>query len=137
MTDHEKNGHIGDDVYGIDWMCPPLASLQNMQMQIKETLKPYLLAYVNKAEALATKIASDQISKEQQIAQEKVSQSQAAVEKYGYQIQEIAAEIDAEGKRLDLLEGKRNLSDIRFDYEQDIVSHEKSLTGLYQNDLKL
>ena len=35
MTDHEKNGHIGDDVYGIDWVCPPLASLQNMQMQIK------------------------------------------------------------------------------------------------------
>ena len=23
MTDHEKNGHIGDDVYGIDWVCPP------------------------------------------------------------------------------------------------------------------
>jgi hypothetical protein len=102
----------------------------------KELLKPYLLNYANKAEALAAKIVSDQIPKEMQIAGEKVSQAEAAVEKSGYQIQEIAAGIETEEKRLDLAEGKRDLGDTRFDYEQSIVVHEKSLTNTYQNDVK-
>jgi hypothetical protein len=71
-----------------------------------------------------------------QIAGEKVSQAEAAVEKSGYQIQEIAAGIETEEKRLDLAEGKRDLGDTRFDYEQSIVVHEKSLTNTYQNDVK-
>ena len=103
------------------------------QVSVKKgTLMPFINQLATKSETLATKIATDQIPKENLIANEKVAQASAAVTKAGYQIQELEADIETDTKRIDLMSAKRTLETTQFGYEQAVVSREKQLTSEHQ-----
>lgn len=102
----------------------------------KGTLTPYVNALASKSEEYASKILNDQIQKEEQIADEKIAQAQAAVTKSGYQVQELTADIETETKRLELLASRRVFEDVQFAYEQGLITHETALTMQYQNSLR-
>jgi len=101
----------------------------------KETLIPLINDLSNKVEQHATKITDVLVPLEEDIAEEKLAQSAAAVTKAGYQVQEMTENLAADTKRIELAEDKRELADAHFGYEQGIVSHENSLLALYQNAL--
>lgn len=88
----------------------------------------------NKTEQLADKIA-DQIATEGLIAAEKVKQAEAQITKSGYQLQEITENIEAENKKLTLSAAERNLKTTKFNYNEGVVTYEKTLTDAYQNTL--
>jgi hypothetical protein len=102
----------------------------------KGTLTPVINDLANKVETYATKITTEQIPKEEQIADEKIAQMTAAVRKSGYQLDELTADIATDTKRLDLADDKRDLATTVFDYDQGIVSHENELNSDYQEAVK-
>lgn len=102
----------------------------------KGTLAPYVNSLASKSEEYATKILTDQIPKEKQIADEKIAQARAAVTKAGYYVQELTADIETETKRLELLADRRAFEDVQFAYEQGLITHETALTMAYQNSLQ-
>ena len=102
----------------------------------KGTLIPYLLAYADKTNDLAAKMTAVQIPLEEQIADEKVAQAQATVDKSIHQVNELTVNIETEEKKLEYAEGKRALGDEKFGYGQAINAHEMALTDTYQNVLE-
>ena len=102
----------------------------------KGTLIPYLLAYADKTNDLAAKMTAVQIPLEEQIADEKVAQAQAMVDKSIHQVNELTVNIETEEKKLEYAEGKRALGDEKFGYGQAINAHEMALTDTYQNVLE-
>jgi len=100
----------------------------------KETLAPFVNELAARVETYAKKITDVQIPTEEQIADEKVKQSEAAVTKAGYQVQELTTEIETETKKLELMEGKRDLQEKQFDNEQALVEAEIDLTRTLHND---
>jgi hypothetical protein len=86
----------------------------------------------NVSEELAGKIGQ-QIVTEGLIAGEKVKQADARIDKAGYQIQEVSANISVENKKLDLSTAERGLKTTQFNYNEGIVTHENTLTDAYQN----
>lgn len=100
------------------------------------TLKPYLNELATKKEQLAAKISDVQIPAENRIADEKILQSQAEVTKAGYQILEHTADVQTENKRIELLAANRSLNDLKHEHDEGVVTHEKSLTVEYQNELQ-
>jgi hypothetical protein len=102
----------------------------------KETLMPFLNDLAGKSGQLADKIVSEQIPKEEQIADEKITQAQAAVTKAGYAIEEINANIQTEQKRMELGEARRDLANTKHDYDQALTTHERGLVTDLQNTVK-
>lgn len=77
----------------------------------------------------------DQISTEQAIAAEKITQSNIAVDLANSKVEEINTEIDNETKRLELSEAERDLKDLKFDNAQDLIADEIQKDTEYQNTL--
>lgn len=109
---------------------------ENEVLLKKQTLTPFINELGTKVEELATRITTDQIPKEELIADEKVAQATAAVTKSGYHVEELSAEVQTELKRIELLGDKRTLDDTKFLYDQGILTHEEYLTWLYKNDYR-
>jgi hypothetical protein len=93
----------------------------------KQTLEPVINELATKVDQLADKITSDQIPAEQAISDEKMTQAEIAVEKAGFQVDEIATEIEIAGKALELDTAKRSLEVTRFNNEQELASSEIDL----------
>lgn len=93
----------------------------------RNELAPVINELATKVDQYADKITSDQIPTEEAISDEKVTQAGIAVEKAGYQVDEITTEIEIAGKGLDLDTAKRALEVTRFDNEQELVSTEIDL----------
>jgi hypothetical protein len=97
------------------------------------TLTPFINELATKSEELATKITTVQEPLEEKIADEKVSQAEAIVEKSGFQVDEINKNIEVDAKQLELAAAKRNLQITEFNNEQEVIGREISLTGAHQN----
>lgn len=100
----------------------------------KETLEPFINDLATLSETFADKIASVEVPIEQQIANEKLTQATIAVEKAGYQVDELAVEIATEEKNLTLMDDKRALEVERFNYDQTLIATEISQDTVYHND---
>ena len=101
----------------------------------RSTLTPFINALATKSEELAAKITDVQIPKEEQIADEKLSQAEAIVAKSGFQIEELNANIETDEKQLELAEAKRDLQTAQFDNEQELIVKELDLTNTYQAEV--
>jgi len=99
------------------------------------TITPFINALATKSEELATKIENVQIPKEEQIADEKLSQAEAIVAKSGFQIDELNANIETDEKQLEFAGAKRDLQTTQFDNEQELINKEINLTNTYQADV--
>jgi hypothetical protein len=99
----------------------------------KQTLAPVLIDLATHSENLANEILTVQIPIEGQIADEKIDQASIAVQKAGYQVHEMTAEVDAANKTLELMDAKRSLQEARFADEQSLVTKETTLTEAYSD----
>ncbi|MHB9098545.1 MAG: hypothetical protein ACYC5X_12075 [Syntrophales bacterium] len=99
----------------------------------KGELTPFINDLAVKVDQYATKVTDEQIPKEGLIADQKVSQAQAAVTKAGYQVDELTAEIANETKNLDLMDAKRTLQGAQFADGQSLLSTEKDLTDSFKD----
>lgn len=77
----------------------------------------------------------DQISTEQAIAAEKITQSNIAVDLANSKVEEMNTEIENETKRLGISEAERDLKDLKFDNAQDLIAYEIEKDTEYQNTL--
>lgn len=93
----------------------------------KQTLAPHINQLAAKVEQYADKITTVQIPIEGQIADEKVTQAGVAVEKAGYQVDEVTTNIEIAEKGIDLDTAKRDLEVTKFDNSQEIADAEIDL----------
>jgi hypothetical protein len=100
----------------------------------KETLTPFINDLATRAEEYASKITSNEIPIEQQIAAEKLTQAGISVQKSVLQTEELTTEIEIQNKNLGLMDKKRTLQETQFGYEQTLLEKETALSILYQND---
>ena len=108
---------------------------ENELMIKKQTLTPFINTLAAKSEQYAADITNIQIPIETQIANEKVTQADIAVQKMGYQVQEINIETANEGKKIQLLDKNRLLQIIKFNNEQTLTTRDINLTGVYHNTM--
>jgi hypothetical protein len=97
-------------------------------------LEPYYLSLANKTQELAGLIPS-QVAKEEQIADEKLEQAQAIIEKEQNKLEEIDLEIDTIGVNVEQLGAKRDLQQAKTDNEIELIDKEVNNENTYQNEL--
>ena len=112
------------------------AALMAAELQISDkqaTLTPFLNQYAAKLEEYAGKIITDQIPKEEEIALEKIAQAESAITKSGYQVEELAVNIETEAKELELAGEKRELATLQFTDGQAVIDYGQAQDRTYQN----
>lgn len=114
-----------------------LTTLLNKKNEIadkRELLEPHYLSLANKTQELAGLIPS-QVAKEEQIADEKLEQAQAIIEKEQNKLEEIDLEIDTIGVNVEQLGAKRDLQQAKTDNEIELIDKEVNNENTYQNEL--
>lgn len=101
----------------------------------KETLVPYVNELASDTEGLTQDINNIEIPVEKAIAGEKLNQSNIAVQKAGYQVQEETIVIATANKELALKDEERVLQVTKFTDNQKLITDEIGLTTTYQNDM--
>jgi hypothetical protein len=97
----------------------------------KQTLAPFINDLANATESYASKIEDVELPVTEQLEDERIAQSEAAVEKAGYQVTELTTEISTEQKSLTVMANKRALQGVQFENEQALIEAETSLDGTY------
>jgi hypothetical protein len=97
-------------------------------------LEPYYLSLANKTQELAGLIPT-QISKEEQIADEKLAQAEAIIEKEENKLSEMELDIDTANTEVEIGAAKRDLQETKFDNEQTLTRTEIDNENLYQNEV--
>ncbi|MCK9311743.1 MAG: hypothetical protein M0P26_05645 [Bacteroidales bacterium] len=100
----------------------------------KQTLTPFVNDLASRVEDYATKVTDIEVPIEQQIAEEKLSQAEIAVQKADYKVRELAIDVEIETKNIGLMDAKRTLQETEFANSQSLVTTEKNLNINYQND---
>jgi hypothetical protein len=106
--------------------------------QLVATKKQTLTPFVNELAAVSDQYANaipGEILTEQQIANEKLLQSESEQIQAADKVQELNAEIATEGKQIELLAAKRALEVTTFNDDQTVIAHEKTLERVYQDDM--
>ena len=106
--------------------------------QLVATKKQTLTPFVNELAAVSDQYANaipGEILTEQQIANEKLLQSESEQIQAADKVQELNAEIATEGKQIELLAAKRALEVTTFNDDQTVIAHEKTLERTYQTDM--
>lgn len=114
-----------------------LTALLNEKREVagkKTLLSPHYLSLANKTQELAGLIPT-QIAKEEQIADEKLEQAQAIIEKEQNKLEEIDLEIDTIGVNVEQLGAKRDLQQAKTDNEIELIDKEVNNENTYQNEL--
>jgi hypothetical protein len=99
----------------------------------REELLPFVNDLASKTTTLSDMIVSDQIPKENLIANEKVRQAQLAVEIAQHRVDELEAEIATETTNLDLIRAKRDLQIAQFNASQTLLTSDNDLTKEIQD----
>lgn len=100
----------------------------------KQLLVPWYLELANLNQAYAGLIPG-QLGIEMQIAQEKIAQAQAIIEKEQNKLEEMDLEIDTIGVNVEQLGAKRDLQQAKTDNEIELIDKEVNNENTYQNEL--